>query len=45
MQEILSLPYTELRQKGRDAQEFVLKNKNNIVQTKKIINFFTQNIR
>lgn len=45
MQEILSLPCTELRQKGRDAQEFVLKNKNNIVQTKKIINFFTQNIR
>ncbi len=45
LQEILSLPYTELRQKGRDAQEFVLKNKNNIVQTKKIINFFTQNIR
>ena len=45
MQEILSLPYTELRQKGRDAQEFVLKNKNNIVQTKKITNFFTQNIR
>lgn len=45
LQEILSLPHTELRQKGRDAQEFVLKNKNNIVQTKKIINFFTQNIR
>lgn len=42
MQEILLLPSKEIQQKGIEAQQFVLKNKNNIVQAKKIIDFFTQ---
>ena len=44
MEEILSLPLKELQQKGGEAQQFVLENKNNIIQTKKIIDFFTQNM-
>jgi hypothetical protein len=39
MSEILSLPETELIQQGKNAQEFVLKNKNNILQSKRIFEF------
>ena len=35
--QILSLSSEELRQKGCTAKAFVLENKNNIVQTKKLI--------
>ena len=37
LEEILSLNIDELNKKGKSAREFVLKNKNNIKQTKKII--------
>lgn len=36
LKEILSLPKEELYEKGKKSKEFVLKNKNNIVQAKKI---------
>ena len=36
---ILSTPLSQRREKGRAAREFVLKNKSNITQTKKIIDF------
>lgn len=42
MQEIISLPSEELQGKGREAQKFVLENKNNIIQSKRLIDFFTQ---
>ena len=40
LQEILSKTTNELDQKGKSAQSFVLKHKNNFVQSKKIIDFF-----
>jgi glycosyltransferase involved in cell wall biosynthesis len=40
LNEILSLPHEELKQKGLKAQEFVLKNKNNIIQSQRIELFF-----
>ena len=36
---ILSTPLSQRREKGRAAREFVLKNKSNLTQTKKIIDF------
>ena len=36
---ILSTPLSQRREKGRSAREFVLKNKSNLTQTKKIIDF------
>ena len=43
MQEIISLPSEELQRKGRGAQKFVLENKNNIIQSKRLIDFFHTN--
>jgi glycosyltransferase involved in cell wall biosynthesis len=40
LNEILSLPDEELKQTGLKAQEFVLKNKNNIIQSQRIELFF-----
>ena len=40
LDEILSLPDDELKQQGLKAQEFVLKNKNNIIQSQRIELFF-----
>ena len=44
---ILSTPLSQRREKGRAAREFVLKNKSNLTQTKKIIDFLPilKNIR
>jgi hypothetical protein len=38
---ILSKPEEELFNRGQKTQEFVLKEKSNIVQTKRIMDFFT----
>lgn len=38
LKKILSLNADELEKKGKEAQRFVLENKNNVLQTKKIIN-------
>lgn len=37
LKEVLSKPIIELHQKGKDAKEFVLKEKNNIIQAKKVL--------
>ena len=37
LKQVLSNDISDLRKKGREAQSFVLKQKNNIIQTKKII--------
>lgn len=42
MHEVLSLPSSELEKKGEAAHNFVLKNKNNIIQTKHLIDFFSK---
>lgn len=42
MKEVISLPLEELQQKGLNAQKFVLENKNNIKQSKRIVDFFEQ---
>ncbi len=39
---ILSKPNDELHKKGMDARDFVLENKNNIIQSKKIINMINR---
>lgn len=39
LQNILSLPYEVLYEKGKMAKEFILKNKNNLIQSKKILEF------
>ena len=36
---VLALPDNELSEKGRQAKEFVLKEKNNISQARKVISF------
>ena len=41
LHKVLSLSQIELETKGKDAQRFILKNKNNIIQTKKMIDFFS----
>ena len=38
---VLSLPYGERLSKGAEAREFVLRNKSNVVQAKKIIDFLS----
>jgi glycosyltransferase involved in cell wall biosynthesis len=40
MYEILALPSEELKIKGLNAQQFILQHKNNVIQTKRLINFF-----
>ena len=40
MHEILALPSEELKIKGLNAQQFILQHKNNVIQTKRLINFF-----
>lgn len=42
MQEILSLSPAKLETMGLKAQQFILEHKNNVIQTKRLINFFTQ---
>jgi len=37
IRKILDLPMEELRRKGRDAQQWVLENKNNIIQSRRIL--------
>lgn len=44
LKEVLEKGYDELEKKGRDAQHWVLKNKNNIVQTKRIIELYQSTI-
>lgn len=44
LKEILEKGYDELEKKGRDAQHWVLKNKNNIVQTKRIIELYQSTV-
>ncbi|HAN21277.1 MAG: hypothetical protein A2Y15_02280 [Clostridiales bacterium GWF2_36_10] len=39
LQKVLNTPAEELREKGRSAQQFVLENKNNIIQTRKIMEY------
>lgn len=39
LKKIFSLPYSERKKKAGSAREFVLKNKSNVVQAKKIISF------
>ena len=39
IEEILELNSEELLEKGKNAREFVIKNKNNVIQCKKIIKF------
>ena len=41
LREVLSLPTNELNRKGKKAKEFVLNEKNNIYQTKRILLLFT----
>ena len=45
LNEILSLSDRELCVKGKEAQSFVLKNKNNVIQAKRITDFFLQIIK
>ena len=40
---LLDTPQEELRLKGQRAKEFVLKNKNNIHQSKRVIDFIEEN--
>ena len=40
--EVLSIPEKELRKKGASAREFVLKEKNNISQAKKLLDFINK---
>jgi glycosyltransferase involved in cell wall biosynthesis len=40
LKEVLEKDYDELAQKGREAQSWVLKNKNNVVQTRRIIELY-----
>ena len=42
LEEILSKPSEELHKKGMDAKEFVLEQKNNVVQARKIIKLITE---
>lgn len=42
MKKVLALPSTELQDMGRRAQQFILENKNNLIQTKRLIDFFTK---
>jgi glycosyltransferase involved in cell wall biosynthesis len=42
LNELLSLPSDELINKGNEAHDFVLKNKNNVVMAKKIINLMSR---
>ncbi len=42
LQELFTLPKEELEAKGLAAREFVVKNKNNIIQAEKIIRFLTK---
>lgn len=42
LQEVLSLSSEELHQKGLDAQNFVLSQKNNIIQSQKILDLFNK---
>lgn len=42
LNEILSLSDSELSIKGKEAQYFVLENKNNVIQAKRLTNFFLQ---
>lgn len=44
LKDIFSLSPVELESKGKSAQEFILKNKNNFVQAKKIWEFLNANI-
>lgn len=39
LQKVLALPIEELHNKGKEAKNFVIKNKNNIIQAKRIIDF------
>lgn len=41
---VLSLPKAELHAKGNAAKEFVLREKNNVVQAKKLLNLFEDQI-
>lgn len=42
LEEILSLPNTDLQRKGISAQTFVMENKNNLLQSKRILELFKQ---
>lgn len=45
MEEILSYPENEIEQKGKAAQNFILNNKNNIIQSKRVVDLFIQTIK
>lgn len=44
IEKILSLPLEELHKKGKNAKEFILRKKNNISQSRKILDFILKNI-
>jgi len=44
LERVLSLPKAELHAKGNAAKEFVLREKNNVVQAKKLLNLFEDQI-
>ena len=39
LRKLMDMSLKDLSRKGRDAREFVIKNKNNIIQAEKILNF------
>lgn len=41
LNKILKIPQSELHKKGREAQKFIIENKNNIIQTKRILNLIS----
>ena len=43
IREILDTPTDELEKRGSDIKSFVLSQKNNVLQSKKIIDFITEN--
>jgi glycosyltransferase involved in cell wall biosynthesis len=45
LEEVLSYPQKELDKKGKEAQAFMLNSKNNIIQSKRIIDLFAKVIK
>ena len=45
IKEIVSMPKIKLNEKGKNGQDFVLKEKNNVLQTNKILNWYIKKVK
>lgn len=45
LRDVLSLPFEERQSKGRSAREFVLREKSNVVQAKRIMDFLREKVK